>query len=853
MFNIPNNATILADAKLHLPLYDKIIQSKGNTLSIKVMSLEAFISPFYPDDLDKPLEILYQYKNKLNSLSKENAFYSSKEDPNFLKACLEYITWAAAFDFDLQNSKNTTQKEKDLKEILDLIKDIPLKEHYTSKILDTLKEKNFSNIYILKRIFTDTEYIWIKFLIEHNAQFLDDPFLVQKHYYACSNARTQAAIVAKKIIENDMDADNIQIAVSNQSDTQVLCQMFDHYKIPYTLLSKQIPCELIHQFMVGFNWLQDKSLNNLIELSKYIYHDDLIKKYFALFPFAYKNDFSIASLEYKENSIIDEYSFQTYQELEKHTTSWMNEHKEIFDWTQENIIEMINEIKSHHENLSSQDLSILKKIIDLIIQAKPYIKTPEDLQLLIDALNNLNQSIAPETYQGVLIGTIKDITALKDIVFLLSADASNLNVLSLKNGIFDEAYIQDTDLPDLRSRIDFQTKQLYETLDLARELYVIVPQSTYQSKNLEKNMQIDTYMDMDCKFISVKEHSIFKKPQFELDRDTARKLYLKHDTFTGSISRLEAFVSCPLKHFIRYGLYLRETKDMEDIRVRGTILHHILETLTKTHKKAYASIEDEEILNVVQKEFQFVKTCFPNKIKWADAQIKEVYEKIKLILEQLAYFENNWHMDIHKQEQKFSFVIPWQDMTIELYGYVDRIDTSTTSFCIFDYKSSDKDLNLKDFKTGKALQLATYTIAVNQQTGLIPVGSFYISLKSSPVSQNALKLTYKKKIPESKQEEVSEQLIKFEQGKKLKGWAYQDISIYCEDPSLFSTKKDTPSYPELKQMHSKIITNITEDILSGNIYPNHDKDACQYCQYRMICRNARNEITLSERINKEDE
>ena len=81
-------------------------------------------------------------------------------------------------------------------------------------------------------------------------------------------------------------------------------------------------------------------------------------------------------------------------------------------------------------------------------------------------------------------------------------------------------------------------------------------------------------------------------------------------------------------------------------------------------------------------------------------------------------------MNIFKQEQKFSYSIPWHDMTIELYGYIDRIDTSKTSFCIFDYKSSDKDLRVADFENGTSLQLATYTIAAQAQNNLIPTGSF---------------------------------------------------------------------------------------------------------------------------------
>ncbi len=82
-----------------------------------------------------------------------------------------------------------------------------------------------------------------------------------------------------------------------------------------------------------------------------------------------------------------------------------------------------------------------------------------------------------------------------------------------------------------------------------------------------------------------------------------------------------------------------------------------------------------------------------------------------MIFEQLHSFETNWHMNVDKQEHKFSYSYPWNEYTIDLYGYIDRIDSSNTSFCIFDYKSSDKDINLNEFESGLALQLATYTLA----------------------------------------------------------------------------------------------------------------------------------------------
>ena len=142
------------------------------------------------------------------------------------------------------------------------------------------------------------------------------------------------------------------------------------------------------------------------------------------------------------------------------------------------------------------------------------------------------------------------------------------------------------------------------------------------------------------------------------------------------------------------------------------------------------------------------KKVLLQQVTWFNSQIEEITDKLVLIFEQLHSFETNWHMNIDKQEHKFSYSYPWNEYTIDLYGYIDRIDSSNTSFCIFDYKSSDKDINLNEFESGLALQLATYTLAYKKESNLIPVGCFYIALRTSPETLTYGKLNYRKKVPE---------------------------------------------------------------------------------------------------------
>lgn len=853
---IPTNATILADAKMHLPLYQKILDQKGNTLSIEVMTLHSFIASFFTIKQDEPLEILYQYKARLNSLSPNNSFYTSKEDNDFLQACLDFLTWASTYDLDFEKLPKDTKKEKDLFDVLTYIKDIPLTSSQTQALFKEYDHEDFSNVYILKKEFSDTEQLWVNFLIQKGAHYLENETVPELHYWSCANARMQATLVAKTILEENLNADDIQIALSNESDKQVLIQMLEAYQIPYTLLSESTISSLPRMFCACLNWIKDQSLDSFLKLIHTLYPNaQFVIDFYTIFPHAFLKDLSFLSIDYEDNNLIDQTTFETYVHLKEQSEQWLEEHRFLFTWSIEHLEEIIEEIKTQHPQLSKSDYSILRNILDLIIQARPYLKEINDLELLVNAIEQLNISTKPENYQGVLIGSRSDLTCLKDIVFMLSIHAKEFPKLSLKTGIFDENYIRKTNLPSLRSRIDAQNKQIFECMSQCKQLYVLSPQSTYQSKKLETSMQMDAWarsLGKTCEFHSIKDHSIFTKPEFSLSKESAQTLFLKNNHFKGSVSRLEAFARCPFQHFLRYGLYLNETKDWGDIRVRGTILHHILEKLATLHQKNYTNVEESEIYSTVAQEFDFARKLFPNKSKWCDIQVNELVHKVKLILEQLADFETNWHMNIDKQEYQFTYSMPWQDMTIELYGFIDRIDTSNTSFCIFDYKSSDKELTLDSFKSGQSLQLVTYTLAYHQDSNKVPFGSFYISLKTSPMSQTAYSRNYRKKIPELIQNEEKDVATAFLTDKKLKGWAYQDIEVYTDTPKKFATKKDMPTWTELKDMHTDITGNLIDDLLSGNILADHDSTACTYCSYLSICRNGRNEITKPSRL-KEDE
>ena len=423
----------------------------------------------------------------------------------------------------------------------------------------------------------------------------------------------------------------------------------------------------------------------------------------------------------------------------------------------------------------------------------------------------------------------------------------------MHSGIFDEAYVKSTSLPSLETRIQNQQTQLFDCLSLCETLYILYPQSDYQGKNYESSSEIENWLQTKPKFITTPDSFHWTTPNIDLDKEIAQSIFFKDNHFKGSISRLESYARCPFSHALKYGLYLTEKEDITDIRIRGSILHHVLEMISKDQQD-YTSLSKEEIHQYVEKEFTFAKKILLQQATWFDSQIEEITEKLVLIFEQLHSFETNWHMNIDKQEHKFSYSYPWNEYTIDLYGYIDRIDSSSTSFCIFDYKSSDKDIKIDDFEKGLSLQLATYTLAYEKESNLIPVGCFYIALRTTPETLTYGKLNYRKKVPELSITNEFDILETFTKNRKLKGWHFSDASIYCDDIKQYMpVKKANPALETIKSEWSQVIDSLLEDISSGQALPNHVQDACKYCAYRSICRNLADEVEPKLRVEKEEE
>lgn len=820
MLHIPDHATIIAPVHLHLPLYQTILKQKKNCIGIRVISLYSFIQNFLPESTVSDSVLLYKYREALQDLSSSNAFYHSRGDVHFLRECLQFMKEAKLYD--IQAFPKDHKKEQSLHEIIMKLWSVELIEDHVKDI----RFGHLDRIYILQQEYPVSAFYWIRRLLDQGAHWLQSDTKPNKKYYSVSNARKQAQLVAETIIKHNYDANDISIALNEPKDRWVIEQMLTAYHIPFTALSDPQHSNIPDQWAAALRWLQYHDRAHFASLIDALYPEDrYINDFLTLFP-----DGKIIDPVYQTNAFIDESTWSLYQKWQNQYDTWI--HEQDLEWTVEDIAKIIQE-----KNAPTQiNRSIFSRIQQLIADCIRYIHSSEDWDILIHEIESISADTKADSIQGVLIGHRKDITPIRPVVFFIGVHGKVFPALSQETGIFNESYREKTDLPALSERLQMQRKILYQTLNSPDDLYVIYPQADYNAKTNDPSVEMNEWMHTKDTYIDIETMNVWIKPDFTLSSQTSNDLFFKGNQFHASASRLESFASCPLKHFLQYGLRLRAPKDWTDIRIRGTLLHHILEKAANDHGKTYADRSQSEIRQYIDKEFAWLEMEFPHKKKWIQTQKDELETKLILLFEQLSAFESKWHMNSVHQEKKLRMDLDWDGITISLTGYIDRIDESSTSFCIFDYKSGKRTLKMDAFEAGLSLQLVTYTLAYEKESKRIPVGAFYIILKSEPEKQVAMELKARKTDNVVLTEE-SEYVQAYNQAFKPAGWSFQDLSIYYDN----AKKKPVPQqvFTDLKEKWPKIITSIVSEIHEGSIRPEHDPQACQWCHYRRICRNAR--------------
>lgn len=334
-----------------------------------------------------------------------------------------------------------------------------------------------------------------------------------------------------------------------------------------------------------------------------------------------------------------------------------------------------------------------------------------------------------------------------------------------------------------------------------------------------------------------------------LTSQMAEKLYQQMST--ASVTRMEAFASCPYAHFLTYGLGLKERQEYEfQAMDLGNVFHRAMERFSKKvehHGYQWTNIPREEQDRFVEESVAESIADYENSVLYSSA-------RNEYMIVRLTRMVNRTVWAVIKQLERGDFVPDGYEVNFG-NGKIDRIDICEDADKVYvkimDYKTGSKSFDITALYHGLQLQLVVYldaALAMEQkrypQKEIIPAGIFYYQMKDPIVSKEM----DEKKLEEAilkelkldglvnSAEEVIEHLDRGLQGSSLVVPAARN-----KDASL-SKKSRTASTEEFKVMAEyavHTIGKIKREIREGNAsvspYEFGGRTGCDYCRYKNIC------------------
>ena len=325
----------------------------------------------------------------------------------------------------------------------------------------------------------------------------------------------------------------------------------------------------------------------------------------------------------------------------------------------------------------------------------------------------------------------------------------------------------------------------------------------------------------------------------------ADKLFFRGRT---SVSQMECYFACPYKHFLRYGLRLLKREEGE-VRntLAGSFVHAVLEkyfNLFVSGELSFETVGSQEIKTAVEKAAEEVVGEDEFRVFSASGKNASTYRRLVkecvYVCEALTSLQQNSQYRPYRLEAGFGdgaeyppVPVKTADRTLKLKGYIDRIDTCGDRFYIIDYKSYNKDLEVRDVYCGRAVQLVAYMYALAAAEGRKPSGVFYL-----PVTSGYFKTESPFKMHGFVTENADE-AVKLDKNVAVTGTSELfPVSADLKKGVAIKNLKNVFSDEQFENIGVyviKLIGQAADEIESGYINPSPLSDSCELCDYAKIC------------------
>lgn len=382
---------------------------------------------------------------------------------------------------------------------------------------------------------------------------------------------------------------------------------------------------------------------------------------------------------------------------------------------------------------------------------------------------------------------------------------------------------------------------------------------------LEKSVGIHSYSSLDT--IENASLSLHLK-----DKDNA-PLYLTQ-------TRIDTFVSCPLKYFCKFTLSLSEGERASfGANNIGSYIHAILENFFSEMRRRELSadnLSESDKEDMIKRAARTYLSDFENELgtsKRMESALSRLYRAARPVVDGLCeefkksrFTPRFFELPISKIATDGPAPVEIKGEggeTIYIYGTIDRVDTLPRGDDVYvrvvDYKTGSKDFDPQELAEGKNLQMFLYlksiiecekksfldTLGVKEGGRLLPAGLIYvktdisdkrISTPSDELANSEIQKAQKRMGMVLDDEEIMSAM-----GEEYLPVKLTKSGIFAPHKKFLFTEQ---SWQDLSKATEDAVGRIGHRIASGEIHSVTAKDSdpkspCKYCAYKAFCRSMR--------------
>lgn len=862
---------IIADTHLHYDLQNELLEKNGNTAiaDFDMLSPSAYFRKQAKHTYLSEMEALQMIKHALNK-EESPVFRELLHSEGFHRELYRILEELKQNGCEVDELPEDTSIHSELKRILKLIEYIHISANmYHDAYLNIIQCDNYQDVTFINYYPVNyyESYI-LSHMIAHGAKQeirKREPSDITYNYVL--NIRHEVEHVAKSIcqLSNTTMLEDIQVLIPDASYVPYISFVFERYNIPYYNTLETQGC------------IAENTIRSLLTFMKSHNMEDLLTFIFSpLIAVSYKNELSsyINAFEITYEELHQPFNKLSLIDFSKEIFNNYNQNKSYLEYLEEKallaqaellpILNALNQSTLYSfvmsvynllrisERLSDTDkryLAAFKSHLMPLKHALISFSFEEGLPYLEKELNSI--SIASTRYENVIRVTTYQRSYLNcNHSFVLGAHQKNYPNFTGLSGLFDEALVTHlTNYPSLDKRYSTHLEKLKNSLSVSKNLYITYPESGFDGKPRGSSLELALAFNLNKPtYKELIENDVYEYPSHSINTELGTKLLIPNNHIRGSVTSIERFFKCPYQYFLKSGLHINDLNNLTiNETAFGSLQHKILEDVISLKGKEYVNICEEEIDNFLEEEFSAFTNLYPNKKTAADIMKEITKQNIMKSLETLKNIEE--HTRFIPKAVEYSFdkdYLKHNDVTLELRGKIDRLDTNYNGYRIIDYKSSDHAFSLSKFHNGTLLQLLTYATIIEQElSDKTPYGMYYFSLANKITDDVQYKINRKGKEPKIEEIEThaeNNQLIGYTFTKEetelqdLDDDASHIKSIKINSKGEFSNStKNYMTYDELKEDLHSIYQYFIERLQQADISCSPIAGACKYCNYDRIC------------------